>query len=158
MDLEIKVDATAALARFSPAGIPEGVRNQLRMTIPDLIKEVAKDVDTNLGELQSRTRLATVPTMIENANGLTGQLEVAWTGEQEKDFIPQILESGARAHVIEAVNAKALAFTWGGAQVFFKKVNHPGFPGIRYMQRAWDANKDNIRTQLEIAINKGLQE
>ena len=31
-----------------------------------------------------------------------------------------------KAHVIEAVNGKALAFMMGGKQVFFRRVNHPG--------------------------------
>ncbi len=31
-----------------------------------------------------------------------------------------------KAHVIEAINGKALAFKMGGKEVFFRKVNHPG--------------------------------
>lgn len=31
-----------------------------------------------------------------------------------------------KAHIIEAKNAKALAFSMGGKQVFAKRVNHPG--------------------------------
>ncbi len=39
-DLQIDVDARKALARFSPSGIPESVRKNLRSIIPDLTRRL----------------------------------------------------------------------------------------------------------------------
>jgi len=46
-----------------------------------------------------------------------------------------IIEEGSGPHEIVARYAKALAFEWKGRTRFFKKVQHPGFPGRRFVER-----------------------
>ena len=46
-----------------------------------------------------------------------------------------IVEKGSRPHEILPRFAKALAFPWKGAMRFFKRVQHPGFPGRRFVER-----------------------
>jgi hypothetical protein len=77
MPLEIKVDAQSALARFSPAGIPEKVRANLRATIPGIMRNLTAQIDSNLGALKSRTHLqikgGPQGQMVENATQIIGR-------------------------------------------------------------------------------------
>ena len=117
MVVEVKVDATKALARFSPAGIPAQVRNNLRMAIPPLMRELTAQIDTNLSVLKSRTHLQIVGgrqgQMIENASQIVGKAEMGWTGDPKASMVPSVIESGARPHVIRAVNAQSLGILLG---------------------------------------------
>lgn len=159
MPVEVKVDP-AALVRFSPAGIPESVRRNLRVAIPPLVRELMSRVDDNLSALKSRTNLKTDGTMVENPTKIVGHVGVSWTGKTEANMVPQILETGAKPHVIRARNAKALSFFWDvvGGQVFFKQVNHPGFPGIRYMERAFQSMQSEIVDKVTQAVTQGARE
>lgn len=156
---EIKVDARRALARFSQAGIPEAVRRNLRTVIPDLTKRLGAQVEARLNSgLKSRTRLKVEKQMREDPSKITGRVATVWTGDSSKDFIPQILESGAKAHVIEAKNAGSLAFLWpkvGPGMFFFRKVNHPGFPGIFYMRESFKAMQAEISKSMTKAVRDG---
>ena len=84
MVVEVKVEATQVLARFSPAGIPVQVRNNLRNAIPPLMRELTGMIDDNLSVLKSRTHLqlkgGPQGQMVENAQGITGRAEMTWTG------------------------------------------------------------------------------
>jgi hypothetical protein len=68
----------------------------------------------------------------------------------------RILHDGGttRAHVIEAVNAKTLAFTMGGVTMFRRSVNHPGskFPARPYLAVALEARSSEIRAGLARAM------
>jgi hypothetical protein len=161
--ITVAIDGKTALAKFSPAGIPEQVRRNLRMAIPGLLRELAAEVNSNLGQLQSRKRVQIDKgqgVMIENATGVTGFMQMIWTGDQAQSMVPEVLESGAKPHVIEAVNANALAFMWPqiGGMAFFKRVNHPGFAGIHYMENAFNKLRPQIVETIEAAVVKGAQE
>lgn len=162
-DVEIKVDAEQALARFSPSGIPEQVRSNLRAEIPSLLRELSSRIDANLAQLKSRKNLqlkgGPQGQMVENANEIVGIAQMTWTGDPKASMVPQVLETGARPHKIRAVNAKALSFFWPkvGSQVFFKEVNHPGFPGINYMERAFQSMQEKIVDRLTQAVRDGVQ-
>ena len=161
MPLTVTVDTRSAMTRFSPAGIPEQVRKNLRAAIPPLMRALSAQIDSNLGELQSRTHVqlkgGPQGQMVENATQIIGRAEAIWTGDPKAAMVPQVLETGARPHVIEAKNASALAFFWPviGGMAFFKKVNHPGFRGIHYMQNAFDSMRSTIVDTLTKAVNDG---
>jgi hypothetical protein len=163
-DLKVTVDADRVLARFSPAGIPMQVRNNLRRVIPDLMRGLTARIDSNLGALKSRTHLqlkgGPQGQMVENASQIVGRAEMTWTGNPKASMVPKVLESGSKPHVIEAVNAKALAFFWPamGGMVFFKKVMHPGFPGIHYMENAFNSMRSEIVDKIGTAVKTGLQQ
>lgn len=157
---EIKVDASRAIARFSPAGIPEGVRASLRGVIPDLTKRLGAQVDRNLDAgLRSRTRLTVRKEMVEDPRKIIGRVRTVWTGAAAQNMVPQVLESGSKAHEIAARNAPTLAFFWAkmGMTVFFRRVWHPGFAGIHYMENAFGAMSGEIRTGLTQAVKTGLR-
>jgi phage gpG-like protein len=71
-----------------------------------------------------------------------------------------IQEYGGRtaAHEIVAVKAKALAFTIGGANVFAKRVHHPGstIPARSYLGSAVSEMRDEIETGLKGALREAL--
>lgn len=46
-----------------------------------------------------------------------------------------IVDKGSKPHEILPRFAKALAFEWKGAMRFFKRVQHPGFPGRGFVER-----------------------
>ncbi len=139
VEVTVHVDATTALARFSPAGIPEQVRRNLRSVIPGLTRKLGALVDAKLdSEFKSRRRLAVKKEMVENQRSIIGRVAVVWTGDKRAGMVPAVLDTGAKAHIIRPKNAKALAFFWPqmGRNVFFKEVHHPGFPGRFYMRNA----------------------
>ena len=160
--ITVTVDARKALAKFSPSGIPEQVRSNLRRVIPDLTKRLGANVEARLNtQLQSRNRLKVDKLMREDSSRVIGQVTTVWTGESSKSFIPQILESGAKAHAIVAKNASALAFLWpkvGPGMFFFKQVWHPGFPGIWYMRDAFKEMETEIVSSMTEAVRKGAKD
>jgi hypothetical protein len=161
--ITVTVEDKAVLARFSPAGIPTQVRNNLRRVIPDLLRQFTGFVDNELSVLKSRTHLQFIGgpqgQMIENPQQVVGQAEMGWTGDPKAAMVPIIIESGAKPHPIAAVNARALAFFWPrvNKMVFFRQVQHPGFPGIHYMQRAFDALGPHIKESIQEAVDEGLK-
>lgn len=69
-----------------------------------------------------------------------------------------IQEYGGRtkAHVIEAIRGKALAFGHDGKQSFFARVDHPGsiLPERSYLHSTLDEMHDNIITEFGSALEK----
>src|SRR5258706_3157009 len=109
--ITVKVDDQKAMARFGPSGIPESVRKNLRAIIPDLTKRLGAQVNANLSSgLKTRRRLQVKSTMVENPSALYGR--VTTISSSEPLMLPLWLESGTKAHAIEAKNAKALYFFW----------------------------------------------
>lgn len=159
-EVTVKIDATKAVAKLG--AITPHTRDRLRSVIPSLTKAVARQVNANLdGGLKSRTHVLVKTEMRESTRYIIGQVSAVWTGDPAANMVPRILESGARAHVIEAKNANALHFFWeklGGKEMFLKSVQHPGFAGIYYMQRAFDAMKDEIAADIREAARAGARE
>lgn len=156
--VQVKVDATRALAWFGPAGIPEGVRRNLRAIVPDLTKRLGAAVEANLNSgLKSRTRLVVKKEMVENPTALYGR--VSTIANQPPQLLPLWLEEGTKPHVIAARNASALFFFWEkiGMNVAFKSVNHPGFGGIFYMRNAFVSMETEIADKLSQAVRDGIQ-
>lgn len=156
----VTVDARAVTARFSPAGIPESVRKNLRAVLPDLTKRLGARVEAKLDtELKSRTNLKVEKLMREDPTKVVGQVRTVWTGDSAKSFIPQILETGAKAHPIFPVNASALSFFWAriGQHMILKSVFHPGFPGINYMQRSFQEMETEIFDSMTRAVRAGAR-
>jgi len=55
-----------------------------------------------------------------------------------------IVEEGSGPHEIVPRYARALAFEWKGAMRFFKRVQHPGFPGRRFVERTRELVKPKL--------------
>lgn len=67
------------------------------------------------------------------------------------------LEYGARAHLIKAVNAKALHFSVGGVEIFRKSVMHPGNRAYAFMRGTLDEEASNIQAGFQEAANEAAK-
>jgi hypothetical protein len=155
--ITVKVEAAGALARFGKSGIPEDVRRNLRGLIPDLTRRLAARVDANLtAGLKTRRRLQVRSAMVENSQGIIGRVSVISTSEPV--MLPRWLESGTRAHAIEARNAKALYFFWErmGRNVAFRRVMHPGFAGIHYAENAFRSMESEIVNAIKQSVQLAM--
>ncbi len=63
-----------------------------------------------------------------------------------------------KAHIIEALSAKALAFGWQGKSVFFKRVNHPGsvIPERSYLRSSLEEMQADIVSGMEDALHQAI--
>ena len=153
----VKVDASGAIATFDPnRGISVNIRNRLRPTIIDLTRRLGARVDSNLSAgLKTRRSLYVKKEMVEDAKGVIGRVTTLST---KNPMLPIWLEEGTKPHPIVARNARALYFFWDkvGANVFFKRVMHPGFAGIHYTQNAFSDMQSEIKSAIRKAVSDGL--
>ena len=63
-----------------------------------------------------------------------------------------------RAHIIEAVNGKALHFVVGGKDVFVKRINHPGskMPERSFLRSSLAENRDAIEQGIRDAVDGAI--
>ena len=156
--ITIQVDASKAIAKFSPAGIPTAIRNNLRRTLPSLTKRLGDLIESKLtAGLKTRRRLVVKKELVENPTAVYGRIRTISTSEPF--LLPLWLEEGTKAHAIEAKNAAALYFFWAkmGKNVSFKRVWHPGFAGIHYSRDAFAEMESEIRSTLEVAVREGAR-
>lgn len=139
---QITVNAQQAYARFSPAGIPEQVRKNLRALLPGLGQRVGGQIESRLNtELKSRQSLTVSKLMIENPSALYLQITVK---SSKNPMLPTWLESGTRPH--EILGRPLLSFWWEkmGFQFIGPRVMHPGFAGIHYAENTLAAMESEI--------------
>lgn len=156
----VKVTIDGSAIQHYPR-LTEELRASLRTTIPVVTKELAARVREKLmpGALfKTTTRLLPAVTvkMIENANEIYGTVYI--DPGKFPNVVAHSLESGSRAHDIEAKNGKALFFFWEklGQNAAFKKVHHPGFAGRSYMQSSLDDMKDELVEMTKDGVLKPL--
>lgn len=157
----ITVDARRAMARFGPRGIPEQVRMRLRGTLPSIGKKLTRGIEEKLdSELKSRTRLKTTAEMRENPNEIYIKVSEIWTGASSQNMVPAVLDTGSKPHEIAAKNASVLYFFWEklGRNVAFRRVMHPGFPGINYMKRTLAEQQREITDTLKRNVIEAMNE
>lgn len=154
---EINVNMSSVMAKFSPAGIPETVRNNLRRVLPDLTKEIGRAVDDKLSsQLKSRTSLETKKELVENPTSIFGRVRVT---SSRNPLLPEWIEKGTRPHEIKAKNVNALHFMWPvmGGFVFFKSVHHPGTKAMQFMETTFGEFEPQIVSRLTEAVRQGVE-
>ncbi len=64
-----------------------------------------------------------------------------------------------RAHVIEAKNAKALAFQVGGQTIIRRRVQHPGskMPERSFLRSSLRDSRDRIVAAIQAAVTEGIK-
>jgi len=67
------------------------------------------------------------------------------------------LEYGAKAHIIQAMNAKALHFMIDGKEIFRKSVMHPGNRAYAFMRGTLDEEAQNIQAGFQEAATEAAQ-
>ena len=157
MQPTIQVDATKAFAKFSDAGIPQAVRNNLRAVLPQLGQQVGAGAEHRLDSgLKSRTTITINKQMVENPSQIS--VRIFATSPTANGLLPSYLESGTRPHPI--TGNPWLAFFWDkiGQFVALPRVNHPGFAGIHYMQNTMAEQEPNIVNTVSEAVKRGLNQ
>lgn len=162
----IKVDSAHILARFSPSGIPDDVRKNLRQVIPDLTRRLGALAEDNLiGGVDSWTHIQIKKELVENPQGVTGRVRALWTGPSEKKMVPAWIEEGTKAHEIWARGARggagprALYFFWKkiGSYWAGPMVHHPGTAPRHYMRNAFEAMEMEIRNSITAAVTSAAR-
>jgi phage gpG-like protein len=118
-------DAVAERLRSLPARL----HDRVLATMQRLGVELKARIDANLSGavLHRRTgRLAAAQRVDVTDDGTTIGLSAGFDEADVPYGAIQEYGGTTRAHLIEAKNAKALAFTVGGRLVFAKRVQHPG--------------------------------
>lgn len=157
--ITVTVNAEQALAKFSPAGIPQAVRTNLRRVLPDLTRRLGTAVEAKLASgLKSHATLEEKTELVENPTAIYGRVRTV-ANPPSPALLPQWLETGTAPHEIAARNSPALAFFWDklGMNVLFRRVSHPGFAGIHYTEQAFAEMQDEIVTGLTEAVREGAR-
>lgn len=157
MEPTISVDLSKALLRFSNAGIPEQVRNNLRRLIPPLASNMAAAINNRMNtQLKSRNTLTVTTKMREDPTKIS--MEIAIMSPSAQGLLPTYLELGTKAHEIFPRNARFLHFALGGViEVFARKVNHPGTRPYLFLSDTLAEFMTDIRATLDQA-KEGLNE
>lgn len=149
-------------ARIKIQGIPEKVRQNLRRIIPPLTWKLKGLVEQKLqpGALFNRRPKWNIrATMNETPMELVGKVFVDPASEGYVYAAIHEFGGQTKAHVISAVNARALYFYWAkvGAFVSFRTVNHPGskIPERSYMRSSFHEMEMQIIEKLQEARNVG---
>jgi phage gpG-like protein len=135
------------------ASLPGTLHTTLLAKSNVLTAALRQKVDENLsgGVLQSKSGL--LRDSISDFTQSTGDDITAGVSVSGDVPYAAIQEYGGttKAHIIEATNAKALAFSMNGKQVFAKYINHPGsvIPEHAYLRSALEDMDDEIMSGLE---------
>jgi len=155
--IEIKIDTTRAVAKLGR--ITPEVRDNLRKVIPDLTKALGRLIGSKLDSgLKSRKTLSVAQELHESTQMITGVARVEASAPSPK-LLPTYLNEGTRPH--EIMGNPVLAFPWdkiGGRTAFFRKVNHPGFAGLHFMEAAFSEMHDEIVAEITGAVKSGARE
>jgi phage gpG-like protein len=128
---------TYALAEKLKSKVQQNLTNRLlNIRTGKLVRSIFEQVTNSVNEVSGRVFSSGLPyAAIQEFGGQT------------------------KAHVIEAINGKALAFNMGGKQVFFKRVHHPGshIKGAHYMGEAFREMTPEIQAGYQEAAREGTR-
>jgi hypothetical protein len=100
-------------------------------------------------------------TLYQNASGKTrGSVKTGvegLSGFVQSGGATAFLENGTRPHEIVARRAKALHFRINGADVFARKVNHPGTAPRPFMRVAWAVGQETADLQAEHFVSLAIR-
>jgi phage gpG-like protein len=156
--LDISVDSRQIMARLSV--MPDKLRAAFLKKTYSLAEKLKSKVQQNLTNKLLNIRTGKlVRSIFQQVTNSTNEV----SGRVYSSGLPYaaIQEYGGqtKAHIIEAVNGKALMFNMGGKQVFFKRVHHPGsnIKGAHYMGQAFAEMTPEIRAGYEQAVVEGTK-
>ena len=138
-----------------PGSIASGMLDQAQ-TLSDALADRVRDklsgdvLNVGTGALRD-----SISSEVEQGNG--AQASVYVDGNLPYAAI-QEYGGVTKGYIIEAVNAKALAFKWQGKQAFFKRVMHPGsvIPARSYLRSSLADMTGDIIQGFTDALNEVL--
>lgn len=148
------------LARLS--AMPDKVRTALVRKVTTLALKLEAKVKGKLSGQVLHVRTGALRRSIfhevdQSTTAVTGK--VASSGDVKYAAIHEF-GGTTKAHIIEPVKAKALAFMMGGKQVFARRVNHPGsrIPERSFLRSSMRDMREEITVGLQEAVREGLQQ
>jgi hypothetical protein len=163
--LNITVDDTVVMARLD--SMPAKVHAAVLKKTYELALRLKQKVKANLKNVILRYRTGELygsmfNEVTDSATSVTGMVASSASSKAAPYAYIQEYGGTTKAHVIEAVNAKALLIAKEGSGgvfygSFFKRVNHPGstIPPHRYLGSAFDEMKPEIQSGYEQAAQEG---
>ncbi len=109
---------------------------------------------TTLQQRSGNLARSTTSEVIEEGSSVTGIVGIP-SASTARAYAKILHEGGTtRAHVIEAKNARTLAFSVGGTMIFRRRVNHPGsnIPARPYLTSALEEQAAQIKAHLAEAM------
>jgi phage gpG-like protein len=157
--LDVEIDDRVIMARLSV--MPDKMRTRILKTTYTLAEKLKSKVQQNLTNRLLNIRTGKlVRSIFEQVTNSLNEV----SGRVYSSGLPYaaIQEFGGqtKAHIIEAVNGKALAFKMGGKEVFFKRVHHPGshIKGAHYMGEAFKEMTPEIQSSYSQAVKGAANE
>ena len=156
--ISIEVDTRQIMARLSV--MPDKLRAAFLKKTYALAEKLKSKVQQNLTNRLLNIRTGKlVRSIFQQVTNSTNEV----SGRVYSSGLPyariQEFAGQTKAHVIEAVNGKALAFNMRGKEVFFKRVHHPGstIKGARYMGSAFQEMAPEIQAGYREAAGEGTK-
>jgi hypothetical protein len=154
----IEIDARVVIARLN--SMPAKLRSALLKRTYALAEKLKSKVQQKLTNQILKIRTGKLSRSIfQQVTNTTNEVADRVYSSGVPCARIQELGGQTKAHIIEAVNCKALAFNWKGKNVFFARVNHPGskIPAHHYMGQAFDAMKPEITSGYTGAVAEGTK-
>jgi phage gpG-like protein len=156
--LTVEVDSRAVVARLTsmPTRIHAGILKATYGLAEELKSRVQQNLTNKVLQIRTGKLVRSIFQQVtDGANEVSGRVYssgLAYAAIQE-------FGGQTKAHIIEAVSGKALAFAIAGQTVFAKRVNHPGsnIPAHHYMGQAFDAMKPKIKQAYEDAVKTATE-
>jgi phage gpG-like protein len=150
----VGADAVADTLRAAPAKIQAAVRRAVEESAARVLSAAkAKVSDDVLHVKTGRLRRS-----LHYVLGGTDTAPSAAIGTNVEYAAIHEFGGQTKAHVIEALNAKVLAFEKGGVTVFATRVNHPGsrMPQRSFLRSALAREASGIKQRIEAAVGGAL--
>lgn len=156
--IEVRLDGDAAVAEHLRR-VPSRLHDRVLATMQRLGVALKAQVDLNLSGavLHRRSgRLAAAQRVAVADDGTQVTVSVGFDPAEVPYGAIQEYGGTTRAHLIEAKNAKALAFTIGGRLRFAKRVQHPGskIPERSFLRSALAAIAPQAQAELAAIVDE----
>ena len=136
------------------SGIRTALRLAIQTTVVDLQGKIQQKLSGPVLKARSGRLRNSIATKVDEAS-----TQIIGTVSAKTPYAA-IQEYGGttRAHLIQARDAKSLAFTVGGKTIFRRSVNHPGsnIPSRSYMRSTLSENALSIADRLNHAVQQAI--
>jgi hypothetical protein len=159
--LTIDIDARKLFAAF--ARIPQETEKQLRIALKESLILVKVDAKQNHSfKSHSHNLENSVQIKVDNTSNLGSGSEgfgISGIVYLEKQVAPYAaaVHNGSKPHVIEPKERKALHWVSKGKEFFSTKVNHPGYKGDPFLNKALVRKTPEIKRKVQEAVHKIFQ-
>lgn len=145
--ISIKVTGKNGLSNLS---VPQAIVRWETVIVPEILAEMRRQAPVGNEAGAGRLR----DSIKANRRTIGGGIEARFTAN-----VPyaKFVESGTKAHRIEAREARVLHWSQGGSNGFARFVNHPGTKPNKFAEKSINRLMPWIKKQLSTSFEKGLK-